>query len=63
MTSARAYRAAMPIDDAESALMSGAGAAYDRGPVSALASHLENRGGRAAWAQFGEPPEQETSEA
>ena len=58
MTSARAYRAAMPIDEAESRLMSEAGTVYDRGPVSALVSHLENHGGREVWAHFGEPPEE-----
>ena len=57
MASARAYRAAMPVDEAESRLMSGAGAVYDRAPVSALASYLENHGGREAWAHFGAPPE------
>ena len=62
MASARAYRSAMAIDEVESRLMSGAGTVYDRAPVSALASHLENHGGREAWAHFSEPPEETETE-
>ena len=63
MTSARAYRAGLPIDEAETTLMSQAGAAYYRGAVAGLASYLENHGGREAWAHFGEPPEATEAES
>ncbi len=57
MASARAYRAAIPIEDACANLMGDAGAVFDRRPVSALLNYLENRGGRERWAHFAEPPE------
>jgi PAS domain S-box-containing protein len=59
MVSARAYRAAMPIEDACNTLMEQAGTVFDRRPVSALTNYVDNRGGREQWASFGEPPEVE----
>jgi HD-GYP domain-containing protein (c-di-GMP phosphodiesterase class II) len=59
MVSARAYRAAIPIEDACNTLMEQAGAVFDRRPVSALTNYVDNRGGREQWASFGEPPEVE----
>lgn len=58
MVSARAYRTAMPIDEACVILTEAAGAIFDRRPVSALINYLDNRGGRGEWQNFGAPPEQ-----
>jgi len=56
MTSARAWRDAMPFDQAYSILMSEADAKFDRRPVSALINYIENRGGKEAWRHFADPP-------
>ena len=57
MVSARAYRAAIPIEAACTSLMGDAGSIFDRRPVSALTNYVDNRGGREQWVNFGEPPE------
>ena len=62
MVSARAYRQGMSFDEASKALVSGAGTAFDRRPVSALLHYLDIEGGRQRWAHFGIPPDFETSE-
>jgi PAS domain S-box-containing protein len=49
MISSRAHRAGKSVDEALAALQAGAGTAYDRRMVTALANYLENRGGRQ-WA-------------
>lgn len=59
MISARAYRAAMSMDEASEILLREAGTVFDRRPVSALINHIDNQGGRQRWAHFGEPPEAE----
>ena len=56
MVSHRAYRPGLGIDEAIARLQRDAGAAFDRGVVAALVNDLENRGGRARWAAFTEPP-------
>ncbi len=61
MVSARAYRQGMSFDEASKALVSGAGTAFDRRPVSALLHYLDIEGGRQRWAHFGIPPEFEAS--
>ncbi len=62
MVSARAYRQGMSFDEASKALVSGAGTAFDRRPVSALLHYLDIEGGRQRWAHFGIPPESEAPE-
>lgn len=47
MTSARAFRSALSVDDAIENLMKGAGKAFDRRVVAALVNYLDNHGGRA----------------
>jgi HD-GYP domain-containing protein (c-di-GMP phosphodiesterase class II) len=49
MTSARAHRPVLGVDDALANLLAEIGRAYDRRVVTALANHLDNRGGRAAF--------------
>ena len=61
MVSARAYRQGMSFDEASKALVSGAGTAFDRRPVSALLQYLDIEGGRQRWAHFGIPPDFEAS--
>ncbi len=56
MVSHRAYRPGLGIDEAIARLQRDAGAAFDRRVVAALVNDLENRGGRARWAEFTEPP-------
>ncbi len=56
MASARAWRPGLPPDKAADALMRDVGARFDRAAVAALLNVLENRGGRARWTRFGEPP-------
>ena len=46
MISDRAFRAALPIDQAIENLMKGAGKTYDRRVVAALVNYLDNRDGR-----------------
>lgn len=55
MVSARAYRPGMAFDRAIDILLKESGASFDRRAVTALVNHLENRGGRAQWASFGDP--------
>ncbi len=57
MVSARAYRPGLDMDDAINQLLADVGKAFDRGPVAALVNILDNRDGRARWADFGTPPE------
>lgn len=52
MVSDRAFRPGIALDDAASRLMIEAGHAFDRRVVAALVSHLDNHGGRTAWAGF-----------
>ena len=49
MTSPRAHRPVLGVDDALVNLFAEIGRAYDRRVVAALANHLDNRGGRAAF--------------
>ena len=50
MTSRRAHRDALSIDQAVEALLRGVGKEYDRRVVAALINYLDSRGGRAAVA-------------
>jgi len=50
MVSKRAYREALDIDRAVSAILDQVGKAFDRRVVVALINYLDNRGGRAQWA-------------
>lgn len=63
MVSARAYRPGMSFDEAEKALMSGTGSAFDNRPVSALLHYLDIEGGRQRWEHFGVPPDSDESAA
>lgn len=56
MTSARAYRDAMPFDRACDILLEESGSKYDRRAVSALINYIENRGGREEWSHFADRP-------
>lgn len=47
MTSERAFRSAISIDEAVESLLKESGKAFDRGVVAALANYVDNRGGRA----------------
>ncbi|MDP6350621.1 MAG: PAS domain-containing protein [Alphaproteobacteria bacterium] len=58
MVSARAWRRAMPFDQACKVLSDQAGTVFDRRPVSALINFIDNRGGRDRWASWGEAPEE-----
>ena len=49
MTSPRAHRPVLGVDDALANLFAEIGRAYDRRVVAALANHLDNRGGRAVF--------------
>ena len=60
MVSARAYRPGMAFDRAIDILLKESGESFDRRAVTALVNHLENRGGRAQWASFGNPVTKET---
>jgi len=55
MVSPRAHRPGMDFDSAVDVLMADAGAAFDRRVVAALVNHLDNKGGRDAWAAFQAP--------
>lgn len=55
MVSPRAHRPGMDFDAAIETLMGEAGKAFDRRVVAALVGHLDNRGGREAWAEFQNP--------
>jgi HD-GYP domain-containing protein (c-di-GMP phosphodiesterase class II) len=50
MISDRAFRAALPIDQAIENLMKGAGKTFDRRVVAALVNYLDNRDGRKEFA-------------
>jgi HD-GYP domain-containing protein (c-di-GMP phosphodiesterase class II) len=50
LLSPRAYRARMSLDEASRILVGEIGTKFDPAVVAALVSHLENKGGRAAWA-------------
>ncbi len=50
MISPRAHRGRLGVDEAERTLLGQVGTAFDRGAVAALISHLDNKGGRAAFA-------------
>lgn len=49
ITSSRAYREGLSIDDALKALTGGIDTQYDRNVVTALIDYMDNKGGRAAW--------------
>jgi HD-GYP domain-containing protein (c-di-GMP phosphodiesterase class II) len=51
MVSRRAHREALGIDRSIQTLMGEVGRAFDRGVVAALVNYLDNRGGRAQWAE------------
>jgi PAS domain S-box-containing protein len=52
MVEPRAHRAGLDFDAAAKLLLDAVGTAYDRRVVAALINHLDNRGGRQAWAEF-----------
>lgn len=52
LTSARAHRAGLDIDDAIETLFAGVGKEFDRKIVAALVSFLDNHGGRAQWKRL-----------
>lgn len=55
LLSPRAWRPGVGFDKALDALLTEAGHAYDRRVVAALINDIENRGGRARWAEFADP--------
>ena len=55
MSSARAHRPGMSMDDAASLLLNDADRIYDRRPVTALMNYLENKDGLELWREFGVP--------
>ena len=52
MTSSRAYREGMPVDEAAQRLIADTGTKYDRRPAAALLNIIDNRGGKERWAHF-----------
>jgi HD-GYP domain-containing protein (c-di-GMP phosphodiesterase class II) len=56
MASPRAHRRAMTFDQVSIVLMEQAGSKFDRGVVTALLNHVDNRGGGARWEHFQEAP-------
>ncbi len=56
LVSHRAFRPGIGFDEAMETLQRDVGRAFDRRVVTALINDLENRGGRARWAEFGTPP-------
>ena len=52
LRSPRAYRAKMSMDDAMRILIGEIGTKFDSAVVAALVSHVENKGGRATWADL-----------
>jgi HD-GYP domain-containing protein (c-di-GMP phosphodiesterase class II) len=52
LTSARAHRQGISVDEAIETLLAGVGKAYDRKVVAALINFLDNHGGRERWAAF-----------
>jgi PAS domain S-box-containing protein len=57
LVSHRAFRPGVGFDEAIETLQRDVGRAFDRRVVTALINDLENRGGRARWAEFGTPPD------
>lgn len=55
LVSARAHRPGLSFDAAADTLLKETGTAFDRRVVAALISVLDNRGGRADWAEFARP--------
>jgi HD-GYP domain-containing protein (c-di-GMP phosphodiesterase class II) len=55
MVSPRAYRRGLSMDAALRAVLDEMGTRFDPAAVAALANHVENKGGRAAWAYLSEP--------
>ena len=56
LTSPRAHRPSLGIDEAIDQLLAGVGRAFDRAVVAALINHIENRGGREALARAAPTP-------
>jgi HD-GYP domain-containing protein (c-di-GMP phosphodiesterase class II) len=56
MSSPRAHRRAMTFEQISIVLMEQAGSKFERGVVSALLNHVDNRGGSAKWKHFQEAP-------
>jgi HD-GYP domain-containing protein (c-di-GMP phosphodiesterase class II) len=52
MVSPRAFRGALPVEEAISQLQTDAGSRYDRRPIAALLNYLENRGGAERWRRL-----------
>jgi len=52
LTSQRAHRESVSIDDAIETLLAGVGTVHDRKVVAALINFLDNHGGRERWAAF-----------
>jgi HD-GYP domain-containing protein (c-di-GMP phosphodiesterase class II) len=59
MRSPRAHRPGLGADETIAALLADVGTQYERGVVAALINYLDNKGGRAAWANFSDPPPKE----
>jgi HD-GYP domain-containing protein (c-di-GMP phosphodiesterase class II) len=55
MVSPRSYRAGLSMDAAMRALLNEIGGHFDPAAVAALNNHVENKGGRTAWAYLSEP--------
>ncbi|MSP84060.1 MAG: hypothetical protein EXQ94_14420 [Alphaproteobacteria bacterium] len=56
MVSARAWRQGVPVATTVEQLLGDRGKAFDPKIVLALANHVANHGGAAAWESFGRPP-------
>lgn len=56
MTSARAHRVGMDMQEAALLLLNDAERVYDRKPVTALMNYLENKDGLLQWQEFAVPP-------
>ena len=52
LTSQRAHREGVSLDEAIETLLGGVGKAHDRKVVAALINFLDNHGGRERWAAF-----------
>jgi HD-GYP domain-containing protein (c-di-GMP phosphodiesterase class II) len=55
LVSARAHRPGLSVDAAVDTLLKETGSVFDRRVVAALISVLDNRGGRADWAEYARP--------
>jgi HD-GYP domain-containing protein (c-di-GMP phosphodiesterase class II) len=55
MTSDRAFRVAMDIDEAIERLLKDSGKAFDRRVVAALVNYIDNHGGRQALSAMNAP--------